>query len=283
MTVDKRFQDLKRRHQKLLREWRRNRGPCIICGEGEGNEKDHLPPKVLLPAALRGHQSEFLTYPVCSKCNRRSSDEDFLFSVLLSFGLNQEDIKRGQTPTDSDLFALYQQAHGHLLDESEAERRKQLLRKFIGTDPSTGMDAIDTARLPVTQTTTKIVKSIYWLDTGGDILQNHNPGWWIRSLIDTSGVNFIEKHLKVTHFDLLWGDRFIARYTTGHPANGVGGLISSSLHFYTKRALGQGMSWYLIAAPVRTTLDGANLYQLCQEAFGAATIEPNVSAAQVKS
>lgn len=283
MKINKQFQDLNRRHQKLLREWRRNRGLCIICGECEGDEKDHLPPKVLFPAALRSHQTEFLTYPVCSKCNRRSSNEDFLFSVLLSFGLSQEAIRRGQMPTDPDLLALYEQTHGHLIEESKSERRKHLLLNYIGTDPSTGMDAIDTARLPVAHTTTKIVKSIYWLGTGGDILQNHNPGWWIRPFIDTSRVNFIEKHLKVTNVDIQWGDRFIARHITGHPANGVGGLISCSLHFYTKRALGQGMNWYLIAAPVKSTLDGDSLYQLCQTVLGEPTIEPDGSAVQARS
>lgn len=274
MTVDQKFRDLKRRHHKLFREWRKNRGLCIICGDNEGNEKDHLPPKVLFPDTLRSHQSDFLTYPVCSKCNRRSSDEDFLFSVLLSFWLSQEAIKKGETPTDPDSLALYEQAQGHLLDESEADRRKQLLRNYIGTDPGTGMDAIDVSRLPVAHTTTKIVKSIYWLDTGGDILQRHDPGWWIRPLIDTSRINFIEKHLKATRVDIQWADRFIARYTTGHSGQGVGGLISCSLHFYTKLALGRGMNWYLIAAPSKSLLEGVSLYQLCHRQWGAPTIEP---------
>ena len=274
MATDEQFRSLMRKHQPLLREWRRKRGLCIICGECEGKEKDHLPPKVLFPESLRSQNTEFLTFPACSKCNRTSSDQDFLFSVLLSIGLNQEAIKRGQEPTDPDLLALCRQAHGHLLDQSEAEHRKELLRNYIGTDPSSGRNAIDTARLPVTHTTTKIVKSIYWLHTGGDILQNYIPAWWIRPFIDTSKVDFIEKHLKVTHADIQWGDRFIAHYTIGHPANGVGGLISCSLHFYTNRVIGKGMSWYLIAAPFKTTLNGTSLYQLCSAAFGDATIEP---------
>ena len=70
------------------------RGPCIVCGECEGSEKDHLPPKVLFPENLRSQKTEFLTFPVCSYCNRTSSDQDFLFSVLLSIGLNQESIRK---------------------------------------------------------------------------------------------------------------------------------------------------------------------------------------------
>lgn len=276
LSTDEQFRALIRKHHLLLREWRRKRGLCIICGEYEGKENDHLPPRVLLPEGLRSHKTEFLTFPACSKCNRTSSDEDFLFSVLLSIGLNQESIRKGQEPTDPDLLALYRQAHEQLLDQSKAEHRKKLIRNYVGKDPHTGSEAIDIARLPVRHTITKIVRSIYWLHTGGDILQSYNPAWWIRSFIDTSKVNFIEKHLKVTHADIQWGDRFIAHYTIGQPANDVGGLISCSLHFYTNRATGTGMSWYLIAAPVNTTVNGASLYQLCSAALGAATIEPRI-------
>ncbi len=274
MSTEEQFCILKRKHQKLLREWRRKRGLCIVCGEREGSEKDHLPPKVLFPESLRSQKTEFLTFPVCSYCNRTSSDEDFLFSVLLSFGLNQEAIRKDQTPTDPDLLALYDQAHSQLLDQAEAEHRKALLRNYLEKDPSSGRDAISIRRLPINHTTTKIVRSIYWLHTGGDILQSYNPAWWIRPFIDTSKINFIEKHLKVTYADIQWRDRFIAHYMIGHPESGVGGLISCSLHFYTNRATGKGMSWYLVAAPVLTTLNGESLYQLCSAAFGVATIEP---------
>ena len=34
-----------RDHQQLLRDWRRKKGPCIICAEREGVEGDHLSSK----------------------------------------------------------------------------------------------------------------------------------------------------------------------------------------------------------------------------------------------
>jgi len=271
---EEQFRTLKRKHHQLLREWRGKRGLCIICAASEGNEDDHLPPKVLLPKSLRDQNIEFLTYPVCARCNRISSDEDFLFSVLLSIGLNQESIRLDQEPSDPDLLALYRQAQCQLEDEAEAERRKALLRRYLGKDPRTGRDAIDILKLPLNHTTTKIVKSIYWLHTGGDVLEAHNPGWWIRPFIDTSKINLIEKHLKVSNADIQWEDRFIAHYTIGHPANGVGGLISCSLHFYTNRSTAKGMNWYLIAAPVDTLVNGVSLYEQCLPILGPATIEP---------
>jgi hypothetical protein len=137
------------------------------------------------------------------------------------------------------------------------------------------MNAIDLSRLPVNQTLTKIVKSIYWLHSGGDILELHDPGWWIRSDVDTSKPQFIEKHLKVSHADLHWGDRFIAHFTIGLPKNGVGGLISCSVHFYTKKAVGQGVSWFAIAAPNQTLINGRSLYDLSKANLGEPTIAPN--------
>lgn len=240
----------------------------------EGNKADHLPPKVLFPKSIRSPETEFFTFPVCQQCNGASSDEDFLFSVLLSFQLNQESIINCHEPTDPDLLALYRQAQGHFQDPEEATRRTELLRTFLERDPRTGRDAVNLERLPVNQTLTKIAKSIYWLNTGGDILQQYNPGWWIRPGVDTSKEHFIENHLNASHAELHWGDRFISHFIIGHPENGVGGFISSSLHFYTNRGLGKGMNWLVIASPAKTAVNGRSLYELSTSVWGAATIEP---------
>ena len=274
LSNEERNRILKKKHQQLYGDWKRKNGPCIICGEGEGNEKDHLPPKVLFPRSLRSDLTEFFTFPVCSNCNRGSSDEDFLFSVLLSFGLTQESILNNQEPTDPDLLALYDQAIGHFQNSTEAKHRQRLLQNYIGKDPYSGKAAINIDKLPINQTTTKIVKSIYWLHTGGDILQRYNLGWWILPSIDTSKTHFIEKHLKMTHAEIQWGDRFISHFSIGHPENGGGGLILCSLHFYTKKTVGKGMSWYLRASPVKTIINDVSLYELCTSVWGAATIKP---------
>ena len=274
MPDEERYRILKRTHQQLLRDWKRKKGLCIICAEREGNNKDHLPPQVLFPAIIRNQNTELFTFPVCLQCNGASRDEDFLFSVLLSFGLNQESIKNDQEPTDPDLLALYRQAQGHFHDPRESARRIRLLQDFIGKDPNTGKAAFNFGMLPVNQTLTKIVKSIYWLNTGGDILQRYNPGWWILRDVDTSKEHFIEKHLKTSHAELHWGDRFISHFTIGHPENGVGGFISSSLHFYTNRALGKGLSWLVIASPSNISVKGRSLYELSASVWGAATIKP---------
>ena len=271
---DERYRVLKRTHQQLLRDWKRKKAPCIVCAQCEGKDRDHLPPKVLLPEAIRAKDTEFFTFPVCKQCNNSSSDEDFLFSVLLSLRLNQESILQKREPTDPDLLALNQQMQMHLQDPKKGSYRADLLRPFMGTEPRTGREAINLDHLPVNQTLTKIVKSIYWLHTGGDILQRHRPGWWIRPDIDTSKEHFITKHLKTTHADLTWGDRFIARYTVGHPVNGVGGMISSSLHFYTRRYIGEGMSWLVIGSPSLTSVDGRSLYEMSRAIWGSPTIEP---------
>jgi len=275
MTISdkERYRVLKRTHQQLLRAWKHKKGPCIICAEREGNNRDHLPPQVLFPCCIRTHETELFTFPVCPECNGASRDEDFLFSVLLSFGLNQESIMTDKEPTDPDLLALYRQTQGHFQDPREADRRIRLVQSFIVRDTH-GRVAIDVERLPVTQTLTKIVKSIYWFNTGGDILEVYNPGWWIHRNVDTSKEYFIEKHLKMSHAELHWGDRFISHFTIGQPENGVGGLISSSLHFYTNRAVGKGMNWLVKAAPSKTSIDGRSLYELSSSVWGTATIEP---------
>ncbi len=273
-SEEERYRALKRTHQQLLRDWKRKKGPCIICADREGNDRDHLPPEVLFPASLRTPETEFFTFPVCRQCNGFSSDEDFLFSVALSFRLNQDSILKDQEPTDPDLLALYRQTWGHFNDPKKSDHRTRLLEQFVATDPKTGRPTLNIESLTLNHTLTKIVKSVYWLNTGGDILQRYNPGWWIRSAIETSKEHFIEKHLKTTRAELHWGDRFISHFTIGHPENGVGGLISSSLHFYTKRAIGNGMSWLVIGSPTETSIDGASLYELSTGIWGAATIEP---------
>lgn len=268
---------LKKKHQQLYADWKKNNRPCIICGEENGNEKDHLPPKVLYPKQLRNSKTNFFTFPVCSNCNRGSSDQDFLFSVLLSFGLNQKSYLSNQLPTDPDLLALHEQTQDHFQKAtlSKAKHRQKLLLEYIATDPATGRDAINIDKLPVNRTTTKIVKSIYWLYTGGDILQSYNPGWWIIPAVDPSKPKFIEKHLKISRADIQWENKFISHYTIGHPDDGVGGFISCSLHFYTKRSVSEGMSWYLIAAPVNTIINGKSLFDTCVDVFGTPTIVPS--------
>lgn len=273
-SQEDKIRTLKRNHQQLYRKWKQSGGPCIICGQGRENQKDHLPPKVLFPESLRTSQSHFFTFPVCSQCNQGSSDDDFLFSVLLSFSLNQESILKDQAPTDPDLLALYNQADSHLGDHKEAEHRKRLLNDLIVKDPCSGKAAINIDKFPVNRTITKIVKSIYWLHTGGDILQRHNPGWWILPSIDTSKTQFIEKHLRITQAEIQWEDKFIYHYTVGHPGNGAGGFISCSLHFYTNKSAGQGMNYYLIASPAETVINGISLYEMSTEILGAATIPP---------
>jgi len=273
MRREEQYRILKRKHQQLLRRWSKENGPCIICGEGIADEKDHLPPKVLYPEALRNPETEFFTFPVCSACNRNSSDQDFLFSFLLSMGLNQEDIKNNQEPSDPDLLALYNQTRAHLEDPEKAAYRRELLKNFITTDPNTGGLALDTSALPTDNTITKIVRSIYWLHTGGYILQKYNPGWWIFSRIDTAKTDYIEHHLKTTHADIHWENRFISHFTVGHPEDGVGGFISCSLHFYTEQAVGKGISWHVIAAPRNTMLNGKSLYEICSTVLDPTRIQ----------
>lgn len=268
------YRILKRTHQQLNRDWRRKKSPCIVCAQHEGRDKDHLPPKVLFPAEIRSQGTELFTFPVCKKCNNSSSDEDFLFSVLLTLRLNQKSILLNRKPTDPDLLALDRQMKMHLQDPYKGHHRARLLRSFMEKDHSTGRGAINIDRLPINQTLTKIVKSIYWQHTGGDILQCHRPGWWIQTDIDTSKEHFIKKHLRTTHDDLHWGDRFIVRYTVGHPDKGVGGMISCSLHFYTKRNIDMGMSWLVIGSPSLTSVDGKSLYDICRANWGEPTIEP---------
>lgn len=267
-----RYRVLKKTYQQLYRKWKRDKGLCIVCAEREGIGKDHLPPKVLFPASLRTPKTEFFTFPACKQCNGSSSDEDFLFSVALSFGLNQDAIRTGQEPTDPDLLALQQQTLEHFSDPQKTDHRTRLLKPFVETDPQ-GRSAIDLTRLPLNQTLTKIAKSIYWLNTGGDILQQHDPAWWIRSGVDTSKPHFFEKHLKTSQAELHWGDRFIPHFTIGHPENGVGGFIMCSLNFYTNRAVGQGMSWLVVAAPVKTLVNGRSLHEWATSTYGKATIE----------
>jgi hypothetical protein len=121
---------------------------------------------------------------------------------------------------------------------------------------------------------TKKVKSIYWLHTGGDILQEYNPGWWIYSNVDTSKSNFIDNHLKTTHADIYWDNRFIVHYTVGQPSNNVGGVISCSLHFYTEKNTGKGISWFLVASPKKTTIEGKSIYETTVSHIGEPQIKP---------
>jgi hypothetical protein len=274
ISDEERYRALKSKHQQLYADWKHNNGPCIICGEEDGDEKDHLPPKVLYPKELRNDKTYFFTFPVCSDCNRGSSDEDFLFSVLLSFGLNQNAYLKNEEPTDPDLLALHEQTKGHFQGSSLAKHRQKLLQGYIGKDPATGRDRINIDKLPTNRTLTKIVKSIYWLHTGGDILQRYNPGWWIIPAVDASKEKFIEKHLKISHSDIHWEDKFISHYSIGLPKSGADGFISCSLHFYYKKSVRKGMSWYLIASPVNTKINNKSLFDICASSFGDPTIAP---------
>jgi hypothetical protein len=274
MTQEEKDSALMKKHQELYANWKKNSKPCIICGENEGKEKDHLPPKTLYPRRLRTDQTQFFTYPVCSICNRGSSDEDFLFSTLLSFGLNQDSYLANTEPTDTDLLALHEQTQGHFQSSQLAEHRQKLLQKYIGIDPSTGREAVNIDPLPINRTTTKIVKAIFWLHTGGDILQNYNPGWWILPMIDASKEGFIKKHLAVSSADIQWEDKFISHYSIGRPREGADGFISCSLHFYSKRSVREGMSWFLISAPMNTKIGGDSIFNMCKATFGEPAINP---------
>ncbi len=274
MSDEERYRSLKDKHQQLYAEWKENNGPCIICGEEDGDEGDHLPPKVLYPKELRNDKTYFFTFPVCSRCNRGSSDQDFIFSVLLSFGLNQSAYLKNEETTDPDLLALHEQAKGHFLDSSLSEHRQRLLQDYIGKDPATGKDGINFDKLPTNRTTTKIVKSIYWLHTGGDILQRHNPGWWIIPAVDASKKKFIETHLKTSRSDIYWENKFISHYSIGLPGSGTDGFMSCSLHFYSNKSVKEGMSWYLIASPTNTKINDKSLFDICSANFGDPTIAP---------
>lgn len=278
MSNKERDRVLRIKHFQLYADWKKSNRPCIICGKKSGNGKDHLPPKVLYPKELRNSKTYFFTFPVCSKCNQGSADEDFLFSVLLSIGLNQKSYLKNQEPTDPDLLALDKQTKVHFQKSTLAKHRQKLLKNYIGKDPSTGRDAINIDKLPINRTTTKIVKSIYWLHTDGDILQRYNPGWWIFPTIDASKETFIKKRLNVTHADIQWEDKFISHYAIGHPESGADGFISCLLHFYSKKTVREGMSWFLIASPTNTKINDTSLYDLCTSVFGVATITPTIEA-----
>jgi len=98
----------------------------------------------------------------------------FCLVCLLSFGLNQTSYLNGQEPTDPDLLALHNQTESHFKSDEEIlmRHRQELLQNYIGIDPSTGGIAVNVNKIPINSTTTKIVESIYWLHTGGDILQS---------------------------------------------------------------------------------------------------------------
>ncbi len=275
---DERDRALKRKFNKLLADWKQNNGPCIICGEKEGNEEDDLPPKVLYPRALRNSKTFFYKFPACSDCNRGSSNEDFLMSLLLTFWLNQDAYLKNVEPTDPDLLALHKQAESQCQNSSLAVQAhiRKLLQTYAGNHPVNGMPAINIDKVPINRTLTKIVKAIYWLETGGDILQKYNPGWWIMTAIDASKETFIEKHLKLSSSNIMWEDKFISHHSIGGPKSGADGFISCSLHFYSNRSAQKGMHWLLIAAPDTTRLNNDSLFELCANNFGKPTIRPRL-------
>ncbi len=257
----------------MYSEWKKKNGLCIICGNNFADTKDHLPPKVILPKTLRDPKTEFFTFPVCIKCNRESSDQDFLLSIILSWGLNQDSYVKGKEPIGNDLLALHDQSVNHITNSTEAKRRRRLLKKYIIRKNSNY--GIDISKVPVTKTITKIVKAIYWLHTKGDIIQNYNPGWWIYPNINTEAVSFIDNHIKASEVVIQLNDRFIAHFSLGKEEDGVGGLISCSLHFYTSKKLGKGLSWLIIAAPQNALLNGESLYSKALEHFGKPDIKPS--------
>lgn len=274
---DQRFKELRSKHQVLCFQWENEKKPCIICGESVGNEKDHLPPKVLLPKTLRNPKTEFFTYPVCTKCNRSSSDEDFLFYTIVAWIVNQNSYISRSEPTDPDLLALHNESTRQFTkSDKEQKRRIKLINKYISRRQINGefQLGINGNKININRTLTKIVKSIYWLHTNGDILQSYNPGWWIYFNIDTAKLNFINSHLKTTHADIYWDNRFIVHYTIGQPQDNVGGVISCSLHFYTGTQTGKGISWLLIAFPTKTFLHGKSLYETAVSYLGEPKIKP---------
>lgn len=282
ISDEKRDRALKKKHRELLAVWKQTNGYCIICGEKDGNEGDDLPPKVLYPLALRNSKTYFYKYPVCSDCNRGSSNEDFLMSVLLTFWLNQDAYLKNEEPSDPDLLALHKQAESQCLNSSLAVQAhiRNLLQKYIGKHPVTGMPAINIDKVPINKTITKIVKAIYWLETDGDILQKYNPGWWIMTAIDASKETFIENHLKLSSSNILWEDKFISHQLIGMPKSGADGFISCSLHFYSNRSVQEGLSLYLIASPSATTINNKSLFELIAEKYDAPTIRPEIDKKQ---
>lgn len=172
-------QDLISRHAKLYRRWNNDKLLCIICGEREGNSRDHLPPKGLYPQTESAENPNFLTYRACQECNGGSSDSDYLFGVYLALYLNQDAYLNYEEPEDPDLLALHTEAIERLSSTKKGDHRQKLLARHINYNKEHQAYGLNPDKLEIHATLVKIVKAIYWLQTDGEILQKYNQGWWI--------------------------------------------------------------------------------------------------------
>jgi len=265
-------------HQKLIRNWIKDQRLCIICGACPATTKDHLPPKVLLPNGIRANEILF-TFPVCSDCNKGSSDTDFLSGVVFTLQLNHENYLSELAPNNGDLSVLHNQLVSQLSTSNKADQHLKLLKKYIEirdveieengrliTKPQIGMNL---SKVDINKTLIKIAKAIYWLHSGGDVLALTNPGWWIRNDVDPSRPNFIKHVLGKTPVEVLWDDRFIYHYNLEKQ---VPGFLLCSLHFYSQKRLDQGIHHLVYASPKNTTVEGGNLYEKSVEIWGRPTI-----------
>ena len=254
--------------QVLWQRWREENGTCVICGLRQADEKDHIPPRALFPKALRDPSTEFLTYPVCSICNRGSSDADFLLAFRLAVQLNQSSYRTGVEPNDRDLIELDRQITKFLTSKSEAKRRRKLLhprvRKYSGT-----LGAIDLPDKLVLSPLLKMARALYWLKTDGDILEQHKPTWWVRSGLDTSTHNFAKHILSKSNASVEWGDRFVTRYNIAGPDSSVPGTLMAAFIFYSKGKVGRGYTWFVLAAPSKFEINGELIRTSIERSFGA--------------
>ena len=151
------------RHAKLYRRWKKEKFPCIICGIGEGNSRDHLPPKGLYPKTGTSENPNFLTYRVCVGCNGGSADSDYLLGMYLALYLNQDVYLEGEEPVDPDLITLQSMAIERLKFDNEGDHRINLLKPHMYSNETHQAYGLNPDKMLIHSTLVKIVKSIYWL------------------------------------------------------------------------------------------------------------------------
>jgi len=254
--------------QALRKRWAEIEGPCVVCGSRPPAEKDHIPPRALFPKALRDPTTEFLTYPVCTRCNRGSSDSDFLLAFRLAAQLNQENYVKGVDPADPDLLELDLQITRFLTSKNESRRRKRLLSPRV-RDGVSGLGGVSLPDSLVMPSLLKMARALYWLKTDGDVLENHKPAWWVRSGLDTSTSHFSEHILGKTQSSVQWRDRFITRYNFAGPESSVPGTLMAAFIFYSKGLAGGGYTWFVLSVPSKFELNGELMQKAVERIHGS--------------
>lgn len=263
------------KHQKLVAEWKEKNGPCVLCGRAPATTDDHLPPKSLYPKILRTDRTYFYTFPACHKCNNESSDNDFLLSAYLAIVLNQVEFSAGVEIEDPDRKALFDEFVQRLQSEKEGRHRRELMRPYNRlSGDGNEIIGINHTQIPVHPPLVKFIQALYWIVSGGEILQEYNPGIWVYSQVDPSREAYVEKILKQSFASLNWDDRFIARYNYGPPGSGADGFISASLHFYSERSVEKGATWFVMAVPSKTVIKGQSLFDRYKNIAGEPLISP---------